>query len=1563
MPTNVVRTPRDEHLWEQAKRRAAEEGHARDWPYIMGIYKREHGKGGLKKAGRLVLRRSKGDPLPPGAHWITISREKHPHSPLAGRHILINDSGHVLGGAIPSWMHGRPISELSGGQHEVVGPESPKHPVRRAFTVAHGRMGYDTTDARIQAAIDAFHKHPDAPVAHRLHHLVEHFKAAHGFIPSAAAKLADEVGQQLVRQGHLKPEDVADWQNNAPPAAKPKQPRKPKKPALTYDKPSGEVVREGFDRWAREIGVYPGDPVRAMFDIAHDQRSDYDGPVAGSMWAAGLVSDAEVAAQIRRNIAGLSGLPFQELSLNEIQIIKNFAGDKFEEQLSYAIGLKDGDRVGAAIEQLLESALPALRAGGERGTKAAAAIFVAAHVLPMWTRNYEAMIRAARKLLYQIYEVGSGKSSIWLGVAADCFAEMAQPTFESGGIDSGMASALGQRLQRLWPGVTTPKVLRAIDDPSLAPDAVRPLIERMASFGARKEIVKDALLSAKHQKTTRQVLEGVGAEGEAAEKFWKEALQSRDRSLGITDGARGGPRTLVPVPDAELQRLQKFVDHTSIDRHGFRLKVKQAFAIQYDHPEFDAISQKIDNTREMFHGAKRARIANIVGSGLKMPGGKGVPVATGSMFGRGIYLAGNSTKSGQYVDEYEGALFVVETSLGKELRCGTARPSFSKRSLGDHNSVHGVPGSSLKNDEWVVYDPDQVHLKYVLIVDREKLKRSRPPLRLAVLRRSVTEDMERKYPGGHWVTMHGSHVYIKADGSVAAETQPWRQKSLFGEDAKPGTRRKRPGVVIKPKPPEPEGELPPLLRQPPKPPEPEQPKQPEPKGEKKPKPGPIARDEGWLSPERIGVPALRLMPAAVGIEGNPYVGGKGVAMIGARQVMDLGVKGGWHRYVVHSADGAVMIAHDEKNGRVWVGAAGDGRRRGMMLEGAGTAPLNEADLREIWNAAAYPVWSKRHGTLAEFLEPKRSRKLAGDARQETFGWLEDLREPGKKSEVWRITRGDRQYWVSRSSDDHQKIIVQPAGRGYSGPPMEFIPDDLRHAPGKTPEAQAVQLYRARFEHEEGAYEERLNKKIRATVLAEQEKRGRRYEEGRRLAEELKGYGVREVDFNEEEDNPESRAQIGDLARTAMTAIGSMIPGIGRLPKVRLVLGEFDLKATTAWAYYRAAMHAIFISTKRRGPMQPFFHEYGHALDHALARDSGMPGQQWASANGDLRPLVDAIRETRAYQKVIQWAEQRKDKEYDVRYYSSPEEIFARFFSVYVQRECLERDIRIGSQLREGERFEQFTRTEFEQFARMFEGILAKRGLNKSMLLAAMGLAELRRSAEPVVADGERAVPWHTVYLMLRRDYPATVLGWVRHARWTRSPAVPLSEIDMDRRPGGRNMRKVRDISSKVKDGAAMDPVVLVEVGGAYEVADGYHRLLGLKHAGKTETAAYVAHGAGETGPWQKRMHAEKLNKSRVIFLRARDMFGQQRGSAQRLSFLPKQEPVEFDAPKPKAPPRHDRELSMLGREEREDPERVDLDKKYPGGSWKTIRGHHVYVKRDGEIARETLPIWMRDDAG
>lgn len=119
-----------------------------------------------------------------------------------------------------------------------------------------------------------------------------------------------------------------------------------------------------------------------------------------------------------------------------------------------------------------------------------------------------------------------------------------------------------------------------------------------------------------------------------------------------------------------------------------------------------------------------------------------------------------------------------------------------------------------------------------------------------------------------------------------------------------------------------------------------------------------------------------------------------------------------------------------------------------------------------------------------------------------------------------------------------------------------------------------------------------------------------------------------------------------------------------------------------------------------------------------------------------------------------------------------------------------------------------------------------------------------------------------VYDALIENYPEDVLGWVKDASWEKRDEVALDQIDMARRPGGRDQDKVKAIAQAIEEGKQMDPVVLVDDGtDLLKIADGYHRTLAYKHANQKTIAAYVATGVELGGPWEEEMHDAKLNKS------------------------------------------------------------------------------------------------------
>lgn len=118
---------------------------------------------------------------------------------------------------------------------------------------------------------------------------------------------------------------------------------------------------------------------------------------------------------------------------------------------------------------------------------------------------------------------------------------------------------------------------------------------------------------------------------------------------------------------------------------------------------------------------------------------------------------------------------------------------------------------------------------------------------------------------------------------------------------------------------------------------------------------------------------------------------------------------------------------------------------------------------------------------------------------------------------------------------------------------------------------------------------------------------------------------------------------------------------------------------------------------------------------------------------------------------------------------------------------------------------------------------------------------------------------------LAETYPESTLGWVDEADWSGPTQTDLSDIEMDRRPGGRDQSKVAGIAKGIAAGSAgaIAPVVLVKTPGSdkLKIADGYHRTLAHKRLNHKAVPSYVAHVDEDTGPWDKEMHDKKLNRS------------------------------------------------------------------------------------------------------
>lgn len=175
----------------------------------------------------------------------------------------------------------------------------------------------------------------------------------------------------------------------------------------------------------------------------------------------------------------------------------------------------------------------------------------------------------------------------------------------------------------------------------------------------------------------------------------------------------------------EIDRIQKYIVESKASNHRnldvWKWKPKKVFKIRIpeERTRFEKLEKKIDNKRELFHGSKNCNILSILKSGLIIPPVNGGQV-TGRMFGDSLYFADNSTKSLNYSVGFWNSnnnnkhsntfLFLANVYLGKEYIVYNPTSSLPK----GYDSMHAKKGSSLYNDEYMVYKLSQATLTYLV---------------------------------------------------------------------------------------------------------------------------------------------------------------------------------------------------------------------------------------------------------------------------------------------------------------------------------------------------------------------------------------------------------------------------------------------------------------------------------------------------------------------------------------------------------------------------------------------------------------------------------------------------------------------------------------------------------------------------------------------------------------------------------------------------------------------------------------------------------------------------------
>lgn len=194
-----------------------------------------------------------------------------------------------------------------------------------------------------------------------------------------------------------------------------------------------------------------------------------------------------------------------------------------------------------------------------------------------------------------------------------------------------------------------------------------------------------------------------------AQDTLEKTLQEKYESLNIK---------LKPLSSRtnDYKRIVEKVSGSHSRHHRFNVKVTDVFEVE-EMLGHDAFNPNNVETMELFHGSRNENILSIMQSGLKIKPKSAVH--TGSMFGSGIYFASDVTKSANYcwgfghASEESYYMFICEVATGKIKDYDSAQPHLSSAPK-PFNSVRGVKGRSLLHDEHIVFNDNQVKIKFIV---------------------------------------------------------------------------------------------------------------------------------------------------------------------------------------------------------------------------------------------------------------------------------------------------------------------------------------------------------------------------------------------------------------------------------------------------------------------------------------------------------------------------------------------------------------------------------------------------------------------------------------------------------------------------------------------------------------------------------------------------------------------------------------------------------------------------------------------------------------------------------
>ncbi|XP_055949557.1 poly [ADP-ribose] polymerase 1-like [Argiope bruennichi] len=204
----------------------------------------------------------------------------------------------------------------------------------------------------------------------------------------------------------------------------------------------------------------------------------------------------------------------------------------------------------------------------------------------------------------------------------------------------------------------------------------------------------------------------------------------------------------LPKDSKEFDLVQTYMKNTHAQTHdNYKLKIQEVFKINR-HGEKDKYKKFKDlhNKKLLWHGSRLTNYVGILSQGLRIAPPE-APV-TGYMFGKGVYFADMVSKSANYCftskKNNTGLLLLCEVALGdmyertkaefveklpskkhSTLGMGMTVPDPNEKTyIGDVEIPYGKPTqrtnisrSDLLYNEYIVYDTNQINIKYLLKVE------------------------------------------------------------------------------------------------------------------------------------------------------------------------------------------------------------------------------------------------------------------------------------------------------------------------------------------------------------------------------------------------------------------------------------------------------------------------------------------------------------------------------------------------------------------------------------------------------------------------------------------------------------------------------------------------------------------------------------------------------------------------------------------------------------------------------------------------------------------------------